>query len=365
MVRVLQVYPQINNAGTERVIFNLYENIDRVLVQFDFLVERPGELDDKIRAMGGTIHYMYKEKKNDYYTELVAFFNKHPEYRVVHTHTHGRMGIVLKAAQKCGVPCRIAHSHNARNDLSKGAKFIKGLTSIPMENAATHFFACSSNAARWLFPHKIEECKVLYNGIQLESFLFNREKRMELRSELAIAKNDFVMIHVGRFAKEKNHEYLVKILEEYQKFDSSDWRILLVGEGPLEQVIKEQVKKAGLSNHVCFLGSRRDVNDLYSAADMLVFPSLHEGLGIVVIEAQASDIPCIVSDAVPAEADLKLNQITTLSLRNPPKQWAEAILGHKEDAPTRGQKNEAILNSQYNIKKIAAQMQQFYLENGK
>lgn len=363
MIRVLQVYPQMNNAGTERVIFNLYENVDTSLVQFDFLVECPGELDDKIRDLGGRIYYVSSDSKNQYYSELLKFFKAHPEYRVVHTHTHARMDIVLKAAKVCGVPCRIAHSHNARNDLPKAAAFVKGLTSIPMERAATHFFACSSNAAKWLFPHRVKECKVLYNGIKLDDYLYCEENRKRVRAQLGIGKDDFVMIHVGRFARQKNHEFLVRILENYAGKDCTNWKMLLVGEGPLEDLIKHQVAEAGLFNHVVFLGARRDVNELYSGADMFLFPSLHEGLGIVTIEAQASGLPCVVSDAVPSEADMEVGLLRTIRLNDSLERWANAVYdtcGKHYDRV--GKKNE-ILNGKYNIKKIAAEMQDFYLRN--
>lgn len=365
MVRVLQVYPQINNAGTERVIFNLYENIDTTQVQFDFLVERPGELDDKIRQMGGKIYYIQKKSKKKYYIALIHFFQEHPEYRIVHTHTHERMDIVLKAAKKCKVPCRIAHSHNARSDLPKIVAFIKSLKSIPIEMSATHFFACSFSAAKWLFPHKTEKCKIIYNGIRLDDYLFKEESRKKLRKALGISSDTFVMIHVGRFAKQKNHEYLVKILENYNEANHSDWKMLLVGEGPLEDKTKELAQKAGLTEHVLFLGARRDVNELYSAADMFVFPSLHEGLGIVVIEAQASGLPCIVSEAVPPEADLEVGLLTTLCLQDGCKKWCDAIATLQKNKNERTQKGTAILNGKYNIRKIAMQMQEFYLENGR
>ena len=365
MIRVLQVYPQMNNAGTERVIFNLYENIDTKKVQFDFLVENPGELDEKIHKMGGKIYYLHADKKKDYYTALIEFFTQHEEYRIVHTHTHARMGIVLRAAEKCGVPCRIAHSHNARTDLPQIAAFIKGLSSIPMENAATHFFACSSNAAKWLFPHKWKECKVLYNGIYLEDYLFNTNNRQKVRNTLNISENTFVLIHVGRFAKQKNHEYLVKILERYNEINHSEWKMLCIGEGPLEEDIKRQVAEAGLTDHVIFLGSRKNVNEFYSAADMFLFPSLHEGLGIVVIEAQASGLPCIVSDAVPVEADMDIGLLSTLSLQESLNRWCEMIEEKKQSVKTRDLQKEAILKGKYNIKLIAAQMQEFYLENAR
>lgn len=363
MTRVLQVYPQMNNAGTERVIFNLYENVDTSLVQFDFLVECPGELDGKIQDLGGKIYYVSSDSKSQYYSKLLKFFKAHPEYRVVHTHTHARMDTVLKAAKACGVPCRIAHSHNARNDLPKAAAFIKGLTSIPMEHAATHFFACSSNAAKWLFPHREKECKVLYNGIKLDDYLYCAENRKIVRTQLGIGEDDFVMIHVGRFAKEKNHEFLVQILKNYAEKDSTNWKMLLVGEGPLEDLIKQQVADAGLSNHVVFLGARQDVNELYSGADLFLFPSLHEGLGIVVIEAQASGLRCVVSDAVPSEANMEVGLLQTISLNDSVERWANAVYdtcGKHYDRV--GKKNE-ILSGKYNIKKIAEEMQDFYLRN--
>lgn len=365
MVRVLQVYPQMNNAGTERVIFNLYENIDTTQVQFDFLVERSGELDEKIHSMGGKIYYLYAERKKEYYSALVLFFTEHPEYKIVHTHTHARMGIVLKAARECGLPCRIAHSHNARNDLPKIFSVIKGIRSISIEKNATHFFACSSNAAEWLFPHKVKECKVIYNGIILEDYLFKIDNRQKVRASLRIPSGAFVMIHVGRFAEQKNHKYLVKILESYSKIDQSEWKIFLVGEGPLEEDVKTQVKKAGLTDHVLFLGGRTDVNKLYSAADMLVFPSLHEGLGIVVIEAQASGLPCIVSEAVPPEADMEVGLLNILSLQESFEKWSKMIASKKQSVEDRELQNEAVLKGKYNIKVIAAQMQAFYLEKGK
>lgn len=365
MVRVLQVYPQINNAGTERVIFNLYENIDTSQVQFDFLVEMPGELDEKIRKMGGKIYYLHEKNKKSYYSALINFFQEHPEYRVVHTHTHARMGVVLKAAKKCNVPCRIAHSHNARNDLPRVAAFLKGISSIPIEMSATHFFACSANAAKWLFPHRVKECRVLYNGIRLEDYLFNTHSRQKVRNALNISDDAFVMIHVGRFAKQKNHEYLVKILENYSKIDTSDWKMIMVGEGPLEESIATQVQEAGLKDHVLLLGSRNDVNELYSAADIFIFPSLHEGLGIVVIEAQASGLPCVVSDAIPMEADMGVGLMNTLCLQDDFEKWSKLIASKKQTPEEREVRKEAILSGKYNIKLIAAQVQKFYLENGR
>lgn len=361
MIRVLQFYPQLNNAGTERVIINLYENVNREEVQFDFLVEKPGELDDYIRSLGANIHYLQDSNKKNYYKRLIQFFNEHQEYKVVHTHTHAWMDVVLKAAKKCKIPCRVAHSHNARNDLSSIMWFIKGLTSIPMEMYATHFFACSSNAAKWLFPHRVNKCKVLYNGINLEKYLFNNDKRIEVRNKLDIKDDEFVFVHVGRFAEQKNHEYLVSILKHYN--DSHDkWKALLIGCGPLEDDIKKLVKDYDIEDKVLFLGNRTDVNELLSASDCFVFPSLHEGLGIVVIEAQTTALPCIVSTAVPKEADLNLGLLKFIDLKESFDTWVNAIDEFAQVHDDRELYKDRIINSDYNIRKIGKQIEEFYKE---
>lgn len=358
MIRVLQVYPQMNNAGTERVIINLHTNIDRSLVQFDYLTEQSGEMDDTLSHMGARIHQIKSKNRWCYFWDLIKFFKTHPEYRIVHTHTHAWMDVVLLAAKVCRIPCRIAHSHNARNDLSRLMAFIKGITSIPMELVATHFFACSRNAAKWLFPHKKRQWNVIPNAICLKDYLYSPEKRQNIRQNLNIEENEFVIIHVGRFAKQKNHTFIISILEAFNKL-KKDWRMIFVGSGPLESDIRQLAEKAGLSQHLLFLGNRKDVCDLLSSADCFVFPSLHEGLGIVVIEAQAAALPCIVSEAVPTEANLNLGLLHTLSLDQSPDIWADRIKSVRVPIQ-RSCLNNDILNSEYNINKVAEKIQKFY-----
>lgn len=363
MIRVLQVYPQMNNAGTERVIMNLYNNIDTSLVQFDYLVEKPGELDEIIKDMGGNIFYIPVESKKKYYKELIMFFGSHPEYQIVHTHTSALMGTVLKAAKQCGVKCRIAHSHNARNDLPRIAGFIKGLTSIKIEKNANYFFACSKNAAKWLFPHRINECKILYNGIKLKDYLYNEDKRKCIRDSFNISDDELAIIHVGRFARQKNHEYLVELLASLNNTLNGKLKVLLIGVGPLQDVIRKKVEELQIASKVHFLNNRNDVNQLLSAGDVFVFPSLHEGLGIVVIEAQANGLPCVVSDAVPEEADLKVGLMDTLSLNDGKDEWVDKIIQANKKNVNRKNNNDKILSSDYNIEKIALSIQNFYMNN--
>ena len=210
MERVLHVYPQMNSAGTEAVIMNLYRNIDREKVQFDLLVMTEGESDERFRALGANVHYLPKTK--NYKRDLVAFFKAHPEYKTVHTHTHREMGIVLGAAKRAGVPTRIAHSHNSRSDLPKLMKLYKLVSGWEMESSATHFLACSREAAEWLFPRKHRRAVVWNNAIDLDAFRFDPESREKYRAMLGIPSGAKVIAHVGRFADQKNHRFLIKLL---------------------------------------------------------------------------------------------------------------------------------------------------------
>ena len=359
MIRVLQVYPQLNNAGTEMVIMNLYKNIDKNRVQFDFLVEEPGELDHIIRDMGGKIYYIKKANKRNYFKAIIDFFNLHKEYKVVHAHTHRNMGVVLKAAKLAGIRIRIAHSHNSRTDVPKFFTVYKRITSKIVEDNATDFFACSLNAAKWLFPAKYKKARIINNAIDLEGFSYNFEERRKLRNELGIGDNDKVVCHVGRFAKQKNHSFLIEIAN-YLLSKTDEIKLVLVGDGPLFDQNKGKVKSLGIEDSVIFLGSRVDVNHIMSASDLFLLPSYHEGLGIVLIEAQANGLSCIASEAVPPEADLGLELFTSKLLSDGVVSWANSISIQLNKVTDRNELSNKALNSNYDIKKVAKMVQDFY-----
>ncbi|MDO5397164.1 MAG: glycosyltransferase [bacterium] len=355
MKKILQVYPQMNNAGTEMVIMNLYRNIDRSKVSFDFLTQKPGSIDAAIRAMGGKIYYIPNTGKSRYYKELLKFFKEHSEYTAIHTHTHAEMGLVMKAAKTSGIKHRIAHSHNSREDLPVIFKLYKRITGIPIERNANHFFACSELAAKWLFPSKWRECKILENAIELERFVFDNNKRMQVRNSFGFDENDKIICHVGRFAEQKNHKRIIELLNKMTKEDKHI-KAILVGEGPLFKEIQAMSK----SENIMFLGSRTDVPEILCAADMFLFPSLHEGLGIVLIEAQASGLKCVASDAVPPEADIGTGLLTRMSLKENDSEWIKKIKKSFEKSD-RSKLSKAALNSKYNIKTIGKYIEEYYL----
>ena len=268
------------------------------------------------------------------------------------------MGAVMKAAKKAGVPCRIAHSHNSRPDLPGIMKLYKMWTSRDIEASATHFVACSREAAEWLFPRKHKRASVWNNAIDLDAFSFSAAERARTRAELNIPNDAKVIAHVGRFADQKNHVFLVKLLNELCDRDSSVYAAL-VGNGPLFEEIKAQAK----SDRILFLGQRSDVPSILTAADLFLFPSNYEGLGIVAVEAQASGLYCLASLGVPAAADIGVGLFERLSLSENEKIWVEKVETalKRADVGEREEYSRRAFDTEYNIRKVAKMAEEFYL----
>ena len=229
---------------------------------------------------------------------------------------------------------------------------------------ATVGLAVSRKAAEALFGSTWEadqRWRVLHCGLDLESFrcsvVYNTA-----RTQLGLPEDAFVIGHVGRFVEVKNHGFLIQVLLELVKHEPKTY-LLLVGDGPLRSAIEQQVTQAGLVDRVVFAGSRSDVPYLMlSAMDAFLFPSLYEGLGLVLIEAQAAGLACILSDVVPEEADIVKPLVYRLSLLQPAAVWAEAVLATRNVepviAPTAAL--EIVQKSVFNISRSVEQLEQIY-----
>ncbi len=174
-LRVLHVVVNMNRGGAETLIMNLYRNIDRTKVQFDFLTCKEGVFDSEIHEMGGKIHripYVTEVGHSGYVKELDLFFKEHPDYEIVHSHLDKMSGLVLRAAKKAEIPVRIAHSHNTQSEGGIGAKGYKWLVGRYINWNATHMFACSEVAAKWLFGSQAHKASILKNGIECDKFQF-------------------------------------------------------------------------------------------------------------------------------------------------------------------------------------------------
>ncbi|MGO4496774.1 glycosyltransferase family 1 protein [Paenibacillus sp. 2RAB27] len=328
--RVLQVVTIMNRGGLETMLMNYYRQIDRSKIQFDFMVHREerGHYDDEILKLGGKIYTMPQIRPGNYrlyFKMLDEFFEQHSEYSVVHSHINENSSFVLRAAKSANVPCRIAHSH--LSDLGIDLKLpFRMYARFVMKNNPNKFFACSRNAGQWLFGKGVsdsDDMTVLNNAVDVDSFKLDKGIRNQIRQELQVG-DKLVLGHVGRFNKQKNHDFLIDIFKSvHDKCPES--MLVLVGDGYLKPAIEKKVARLGLSSHVRFLGVREDIEALLQGMDLFVFPSRFEGLPVVLIEAQAAGLMCLVSDAITRETDAT-GRIQFISLKQSPVEWASQVL---------------------------------------
>lgn len=358
-IRVLHIVPNMQAGGLETLIMNIYRNIDRTKIQFDFLVHYIGNYfyDDEIRKMGGIIYKLSVRDDNNflkYLKDLDHFFKTHQEYKIVHGHMESLGQFYFKKAKNNHVPVRIAHSHNsATENTIKG--WIKRILLKRFKIYATDFFACSQKAGEFMFANK--KFTVLKNAIIVDNFVYNDEERNRLREELKI-QNKMVIGHVGRFCEQKNHKFLIDIFRNIVEAEDNAV-LLLIGTGETFVKIHKQVRAYGLEDCVIFLGVRKDIASLYQAMDCFVFPSLFEGLGIVAIEAQCSGLPVVGSDVIPKEAAVT-NQFHYMSLDDSAEAWAKKIV----DVTKQERKAEIgkIREEGYDVHDVAAYLQEFYIK---
>ncbi|CAM4239987.1 MULTISPECIES: glycosyltransferase family 1 protein [Bacillus cereus group] len=362
-LRVLHVVVNMNRGGAETLIMNLYRNIDRSKVQFDFLTCKEGVFDEEIVKLGGKVHripYVTDVGHRGYIKALDTFFSTHPHYKIVHSHMDKMSGFVLRSAKKARVPVRIAHSHSTSSEGGAIANIYKWYAGAFIKSCATHFLACSVAAAQWLFANRESTTKILKNGIECDEFTFNPDLREQVRKELKLHGDVFVIGHVGRFAYPKNHTFLIDIFAQLIEYRPNSI-LLLVGDGPLRLEMEKKVEKLNLTDKVKFLGIRSDINRLLQAFDAFLFPSIYEGLPVTLIEAQGAGLPCIISDTITQDVDLGLNlveQCSLLHIRN----WVGLLQTIENKQALRSVEQYVLAEKGYDIKNITGCTQEFYVE---
>ncbi|MEW9501081.1 glycosyltransferase family 1 protein [Jeotgalibacillus marinus] len=364
-LRVLHVVVNMNRGGAETLIMNLYRNIDRTKVQFDFLTCHEGVFDEEIKAMGGKIHriaYVTKVGHRLYLKNLDQFFKQHQHYKIVHSHMDKMSGFVLRAAARAAIPVRIAHSHNTSSEggpLSKAYKWYAGKHILKY---ATQFYACSETAANWLFDKSSNQSLILKNGIECDRFEFSVPNRKKMREDCHLDHHSFVIGHVGRFNQQKNHLFLLEVFADLVQYVPQA-QLLLVGEGTLQTSIEKKIQDLHLVNNVHLLGVREDVHLLMQGFDVFAFPSLHEGLPVTLIEAQCAGIPCLISENITDEVDLEMGLVQKISITNK-KIWVKALLQTRKQHQVRKTNEKKISQKGYNIRQTAVTTEKSYLKLG-
>ncbi len=351
----------MDRGGIETMLMNFYRHVDRTQVQFDFLANKPdvGDYDDEVRAMGGNIYvtpgYMNYKAYMQFMTDL---FKKHPEYKIIHTHNGSLMLYALKGAQKNNIPVRIAHAHatavpvGLKNELKK-------LMRPMIKYVATNYWGCSDAAGQFYFSKKRWDNahELIHNAIEVDNFTLNEAKRAEIRKQYGLSDR-FVIGNVGRLAPQKNQKKLIDVFSIIKK-SRPDAHLVIIGTGELEEKLKAQVNELGLCDSVTFTGVITNVNEWYSAFDMFVMTSLYEGLPVVAVEAQAADLPCVLTDTITPEVKITEN-VHFLGLYDQPQKWADCIL--KIQQKDRVSRAAELKDAGYDINYEALRMQNLYLD---
>lgn len=316
-------------GGVEAVVMNYFNNIDDSVIQFDFIFDEDSKNIpvDFIRSKGSKVFFIPPYNKPvDYHIELKKVL-KSEKYEIVHSHINTLSVFSLFAAKMANVPIRIAHSHSTTNPKEKNKNILKQLLRPFSKLFATDYMTCSELAGRWLFGDKTYnrgDVYLLNNAIDTATFSYNEKIRDEMRESFDLAPDTLVIGHIGRFVAQKNHEFLIDIFYEIHSKNKNSI-LLLAGEGPLVQQIKEKVKLLGLDNSVQFLGQRSDASKLYQMFDIFLLPSLYEGLPVVGVESQAAGLLCFLSDEMTRETKV-LETTKFLSLNQSAREWSDSIL---------------------------------------
>ena len=333
--RILHFVGSMNRGGAETFIMNVYRNLDRSQFQFDFLVSSPkrGAFDAEIEALGGRIFRLPFPKPAGvpvYLRKLQGLIKAHGPYAAVHSHTQFFSGLVMGVARWQGIAQRIAHSHSTGDGMAHTWKrqLYRSVMRQCILQHATHLVGCCHAAGDFLFGPAISAPRtpvhIVKNGIEVQRY-FSDADASAIRAELGIPLHGPVFAHVGRFEKPKNHTFLLKIFAAIADIHPTA-QLVLAGNGSLRAAIEMDIQQLGIANRVHLLGVRHDIQRLFAAFDVLLMPSLYEGLPLTILEAQAAGVPSLISDTISREVDAGLQLTHSLSLNEPPATWASHAL---------------------------------------
>lgn len=361
MKRVLLICTtKIGKTGITNVVMNYLRSFNTVEIKFDLCaINNPEQTYiDIVRNQGGNVYVIERLGKTVRYFKKLTHLIRVQGYDVVHIHTNSHTAILeLLAAKIAKCPVRIVHSHNTT---CKSVLLHRMLTPF-FYLLYTHGLACGMDAGRWMFGNR--PFSVINNGVDVVKFSFDKYKRNAIRKKLCVEEGHFLLGHVGMFNGVKNQQFVVEIVSELCK-KNEKYRLVLIGDGEQRNKVEEITKNLNLEDKVFFTGNIDNVSDYLSAIDLIVMPSLYEGLPLALIEQQANGLKCVVSDTITQEVN-KTGNVTFLSLNSPAEKWAEIIesMNNVEDREIVSQNaiNDIILAG-YSIREEAKKLEDYYKE---
>lgn len=363
MIRILHILGGLNRGGAESMVMNLYRNMNRDQIQFDFIVHTylTQDYTDEVLALGGKIYHFPKFKvynRGEMKRKWVAFFKEHPEYKILHSHVRSYASLYLPIAKKHGVKT-IIHSHSTSNGRGVSS-VVKRIMQRSLKAKADYLFACSEESGKWLFGKKAivqDNYRMIPNAVDTSKFEFNAKVRSEMRSMLNVNNDTVVYGHVGRFHPAKNHMFLLEVFKGILG-KQPNAILIIVGDGVLRGEIEKKINSLGISESVKLLGSRGDVAELMQAMDVFVFPSNWEGLPVTIVEAQAAGLPCFISNTITNDVNTS-SLVKYLPINEGSEIWVEEII---KSELSRKDVIEEIKTAGFDVASSAKKLTDFYIE---
>lgn len=353
-IRVLHIVGSMNVGGVETWLMQVLRHINRSKYQLDFccLGGNAGFFAPEIKALGSQMHVLKLTCNLFDFNSQFSRILESGRYTVLHSHVQFFTGYILRQAFQCDVPTRIAHSHNTRDGKrdTLGREAYRRIQRQWIKKYSTTRAAASSDAGHALFGKSDAKNQtkfvVIPLGLDLRPFEVSVNSNL-IRTSLGIPQDAKVVGHIGRFDSPKNHTFLIDIARELIPQAQDIW-FLLIGDGPLRGSIQTKIREFGLENRVILTGLRTDiVNLLLGAIDIFVMPSMHEGLPVVLVEAQAAGLPCIISTDITRDAEIVPGLVKFLSRAEGASKWAEVVRQRMVEKKMEREKTHAALRERH------------------
>lgn len=318
-MRVLEIMNKLESGGVEAVLWNYLSRIDDIDFEIAITSTSTNSIfKEKFEAAGIPLLYLSDRKTNPIKHIIECFrLLRHGKYDCVHCHINNWSWMYLTLAKLSKIPVRIGHSHLGYQQNEKHKPYTNGIRGLLLKQSATDMFACGKEAGERMWGEQnmnSGDVVIMRNAVEINAYAYDVGARSKVRKELGISQETLVLINIGRLSDQKNQHYLIECVKKINP--SQDWKLLIVGKGPMEEELRSQIVTNGLSDNVSLLGARDDIPALLSAADVFIFPSIGEGFPVVLVEAQLSGLPCLISDQVSTESALT-DQAKFLPLDNP------------------------------------------------
>lgn len=324
-IKIAHIMGKWLGGGVESTVLNYLGAIDTNQVEFHLLCDS----DSKdipygtIEKLGGKIWLIPPYQQLQEYGRKLTQLLKQEQFDIVHSHINTLSVFPLRCAYKADIPIRIAHSHNTTSPKELKRNVLKSILRVFSKKYATHYFACSTEAAVFQFGKKnLSSVIIINNAMDKDKFSFNLQYRNDIRKQLDISDNCIVFGHAGRFVPQKNQDFIVQLFHSFYQHNTES-KLVLIGDGIDKSKIIEKCVNLGIQNSVIFVGNVSNIEAYYSAMDVFLFPSLYEGFGMVLVEAQLSGLPCLASTNVPLSTKIS-EDVSYISLEEP-NIWREQM----------------------------------------